>query len=336
MISLFIKSYKYRFKKIFLYLISSILLFGVFAFVFKTNINKSDEINVSYSNYNFNYGYVLNYESNLKDELIYSDTSIQFFKDDQMKCKINATSIMKKNVEKYDLNLFSFELLDSSNKCSVPHNVATRYGISLNSSIYALFPDRNGLVSLEVVEISNDNYDLTELGLKNDVGLIAMGYDEHFVTNIVSKFCIFSENSVSQEISFYPQILKSTFHKTLFLDYSKKLATLPVTTFIIVSFLQLILYFLLINLPTHKKLIILAKKGLSQRKIFFFEFAEIVLLYFFVGSIFFMISLLTFAKFDLFIFLNVFLPVFLSFALFSLLKTVIFNIWSGIYGIIKI
>ena len=208
MISLFIKSYKYRFKKIFLYLISSILLFGVFAFVFKTNINKSDEINVSYSNYNFNYGYVLNYESNLKDELIYSDTSIQFFKDDQMKCKINATSIMKKNVEKYDLNLFSFELLDSSNKCSVPHNVATRYGISLNSSIYALFPDRNGLVSLEVVEISNDNYDLTELGLKNDVGLIAMGYDEHFVTNIVSKFCIFSENSVSQEISFYPQILK--------------------------------------------------------------------------------------------------------------------------------
>ena len=337
MISLFIKSYKYRFKELLLYFLSTICLFFVSASLFANTINTSTSINDAYKSYNYEQCYIFNYETEIEDELIYPDTTIEFFADYNMAQKITATSVMKKGNCHYKNNQFSFDLLTSEECVCVPLNIAKTYNIKTGSNIFALFPHDNILKKMNVVEISSTNFDISDLGAKNNIGLLAIGFNENYVKNISSKYCVFSSEKLDETIGSMPQVLNKVINKIEYIDFSKRLLLAPVLVEIGIVIVSFILFLLLVAFKTHNKVSLLIKKGLAKNTVRKIEFSETFILHtVFCILFYFLINMIFLKTLTFHIVINLFIPVIACALLLLVAKTLILIKWRTLYGIIRI
>lgn len=229
---MYFKNYRFRVGSIAVHLLILVsALLASFLLCART-ITKSHGILSSYRSVSFEYGYVLNYAFSDSDVLIYPDTDISFFVDENETNKITACSVMKPKYESQsDLTPFDFSKLPDCRNVIVPANIAKKYDLSVGDSLFCSVPYSDTSLETKIVDICSDCYDFSENAIENDVGLLALGYDEEFVSSVKTKYLLLSEERRSADLSPYPQILQKTFTKGNFLLKGKKLLVFPLVVY---------------------------------------------------------------------------------------------------------
>lgn len=279
MIRLFCKSYIYRLKNFFILLFILVGLNLLFSFIAYKNLSLSFAVQKSYLNYDYDYGYVLNYNGDAGEEYIYPDTNIEFFLDSSGKTKIIATSLMLKKDINYSNNLFNYESIKKDHTICIPKNIASTYHLSIGDTIYANYSYNNNLTSLSIASVDGYLYDVSDNSVINEVGMLCLPYDDDYVNNIKTKYIAFSKQSLADKYADKPQIISDTFNRKSFIQESKQLLLIGYILLSVSIISGIIFYFLMFGKTTNKRMLNLTKKGIKQRTIVLFNIIESFTLY---------------------------------------------------------
>lgn len=265
MIRLYIKNYRYRLGPVISMLLVLLALLFFNTLVNSKNITKANDIFDSYKSYAFNYGYILSSKSNLDNEALYPDTDILFYKDEQKKNKIVASSIMQESAQSGNyFNIFDFNAFSHEDEAILPYNVAMENDIKVGDIIYCDYSFTNDLIPTKVILITSlSAYDFSDNAVENDVGIIALSYKNNYANTTNCNYVLLSENSAIENLSKNSVPIKTTFSKITFQKNSKEIIIVPSIINLIVLAIVGALY-LIFSKKTTKDLKALINKGLQM------------------------------------------------------------------------
>ena len=207
MIGLYIRGYLQRKANILISLvicIFSVLLPSILFYGKITSI--SDQLS-SYASADYSRIYVLNYEADLNNICVYPDTDIAIYLDSERERRLTVSGLMSYPGSCYDLHITKSMKKLGSREIILTQNVAVKYGISENDTLYIVYPYSDDIFPISVRGIEETNYDFTNPVIDNDIGIVYLGPDEKYIENVQSKYILFSASSKSSELSNYPQII---------------------------------------------------------------------------------------------------------------------------------
>ena len=220
----------------------------------------------SLSNASFNNGYILNYSLGLDDEYVFPENSIRLYTSDNT--KIVSTCVMKGEGTNYTLTSAFISSIDCDlqyNEVIISKNIAQRYGINIGDILFATVPYKESFEIYTVVDIGNENYDVTDMNLYNSVGVVLLGYNSEYTSSINSKYIVFSNASLAKTISKNPQILDKAFSRSEII-FDIIIQIVPIIVLYISMFF---IYFVVLNKKvfseSKKQAIVFLNKGYGKR-----------------------------------------------------------------------
>lgn len=210
---IYLKGYIQRWKDILL-TVMSILLALLLSFVlFHGKLIEISAQLESYAQEDYSLIYVLNYAAPLENEFIFPDTDVQVFLDESKGTRLTVSGIMKDEQTPYNSEWLSIVNNLDSTEITISKNVAKKYEIGIGDSLYIEFPYSSDLQRYTVTDLIGVNYDFTRPNIDNDIGIVFIGFDEEYKTNVKSRYIAFSKDSEAEILSAYPQIINTVINK---------------------------------------------------------------------------------------------------------------------------
>lgn len=230
----------------------------------------------------FNNGYVLNYPLNIGDEYAFPENAIRFFRIDGT--KIVTTCIMELPNTNYTSNSIVRNLTGGalkSNEIIVSHNIAKKYGIKVGDQLTATMPNETDVSIFTVRGICASSYDITNMNLYNDVGIILLGCDREYLSSMNLKYIVFSDHSLSSLIAQNPQSLDGVFSRNeLLFDISLQIAPI-LALYLLLSFIYFVLLNKFVFKESEKQAKVILRKGTKRNEVINFLVIETVFFYLF-------------------------------------------------------
>ena len=271
---------KYRLGPMSLFLMALISVLLGTSLAFKDSLFKASSIDNSYSSVAYQFGYELNYSCGSPFEIIYPDTDIQLYTTASKDRRIVSSVLMEtKNGLKEKVSQFDFNILEHSDQIIIPENISKSYGLKIGDIIFCEYPFSLRLFEIRVIDICPAAYDFSENSIRNDVGLVCIGFNENYLDTSNCKYVLLTKESEAGMLSDFPQILRRTFTSHHFIAQGRLFLIEPfaVTSMLIVGLYML--YFFTIGSITLADLKRLHKLGLRVWKIRLFSFCEFVMLF---------------------------------------------------------
>ncbi len=163
--------------------------------------------------------YELNYDAKLENQLIYPDVDIQLFADQSKAQKLAVSGMMVD--ESSVLTLRELRSLNnlSPEELAVTSCVADKYGLEVGDSVYALYPYSTIEKKLTVAKIVPTDFDIGNPNISNDIGMVFYGFDLQYKENTNCKYVVYSQNSLAEDLSNFPQIIDGVVSKSENYDY---------------------------------------------------------------------------------------------------------------------
>ena len=210
---IYLKGYGYRWKELLVAVLCIVSALLLNIALFQNKLNKLNAQLSSYAEADYSYIYILNYDALLENTFLFPDTDAQVFIDDSKSTRLAVSGIMASESGSYTSRSFLFAKALKANEMAISKNVADNYGIGVKESLFVELPYSTELQKYTVMEIVQPNYDFMNPNADNDVGIIFLGYDADFETNVLCKYITFSANSEAEKLSEYPQIINSVINK---------------------------------------------------------------------------------------------------------------------------
>lgn len=182
--------------------------------LFYDKLNKISSQLESYAQSDYDLIYVLNYSSGLSNECIFTDTDTQIYLDESGLKRLTVSSIMKDADSSYDLDYLETLNDLSPQEMVISRNVSEKYNLGIGSKVFVDFPCSGVLQEFIITGITREDYDYTRPSIDNDIGVVALGYDEEYEKEVQCKYALFSEHSASDVLSGFPQIIDSVIKKS--------------------------------------------------------------------------------------------------------------------------
>ena len=210
---IYFKGYIRRWKDILLTVVCIVLTLLLSFALFQGNLKKLSMQLESYAKADYSLIYVLNYAALIENEFIFPDADAQVYLDDLKGNRLTVSGIMKDKSVAYSSKWLSFVNSLDQTGIAISKNVSDKYGIEIGDSLYVEFPYSSDMRRYTVTNLVEANYDFIKPIVDNDIGIVFLGFDEEYKTNVKSKYIAFSKESETEILSTYPQIINSVISK---------------------------------------------------------------------------------------------------------------------------
>ena len=294
MLKLYWKNYLYRLTAILplvLLLIVSVLAGSA---IFQKDIEYTSDQMRLYSSCSFKNGYVLNYRSRLANEFAFPEFDISLYVDNDMQERLPLSCVMELNETDYtDASLvcrqYSTHL--NENEIEISERIADLYSLNIGDVVVAEYPHSATQTELTIVGLLPTNYDVVNPNAENNIGVGLLGYCEDYILTIDSKYVVFSNESLAEELSGFSQIINKVFsisaHRSLAIRQL-------ISFFVFLAFILLVNFILQIMIITRRSSIsiaVLHRKGLNARSCVLLILSEILMLFVIPSCISFVLSM---------------------------------------------
>ena len=294
MLKLYWKNYLYRLTVILplvLLLIVSVLAGSA---IFQKDIEYTSDQMRLYSSCSFKNGYVLNYRSGLANEFAFPEFDISLYVDNNMQERLPLSCVMELNETDYtDASLIrrQYSTHLNENEIEISERIADLYSINIGDVVVAEYPHSATTKELTIVGLLPTNYDVVNPNAENSIGVGLLGYCEDYISTIESKYVVFSNESLADELSGSSQIINEVFsistHRSLAIRQL-------ISFFVFLSFILLVNFILQIMIVTRRSSIsiaVLHRKGLNTRLRILLILSEILMLFVIPACISFVLSM---------------------------------------------
>ncbi|MCR4781606.1 MAG: hypothetical protein K5851_02490 [Lachnospiraceae bacterium] len=210
----YIKNYRYRLSGIIMSIALAFLAVLLSAGIFGNRINALSNQLKHYQDSEYNIAYILNYSVPAENELIYADTDIQLFLDENGNERLAVSCLMPLENEDYTLTEMKNVSVVKSGEVLLSHNVAEKYNLGIGDTVYVEYPYSPRLFELVVSGLTDTEYDIENPIISNDIGIVYVGYDRDYVESTNCKYILFSKESQSQMLAEYPQVISGLLNKS--------------------------------------------------------------------------------------------------------------------------
>ena len=294
MLKLYWKNYLYRLTVILplvLLLIVSVLAGSA---IFQKDIEYTSDQMRLYSSCSFKNGYVLNYRSGLANEFAFPEFDISLYVDNDMQERLPLSCVMELNETDYtDASLIrrQYSTHLNENEIEISERIADLYSINIGDVVVAEYPHSATTKELTIVGLLPTKYDVVNPNAENSIGVGLLGYCEDYISTIESKYVVFSNESLAEELSGFSQIINKVFslstHRSLAIHQL-------IAFFVFLSFILLVNFILQIMIITRRSSIsiaVLHRKGLNTRLRVLLILLEILMLFVIPACISFVLSM---------------------------------------------
>lgn len=212
--NIYIRSYRYRITKMLLSIFIVIGLLYLHNLIFHESIISISNQLSAYENADFSIAYKLNYCVESENQFVYPDLDIQFFSEKDKNCRLTVSSLMINEGTKYTLQEFVAIRKLGNDEIALTEMVANKYGLSVGGSLFLSFPYSSELIEKQIVMILPTNYDICNPKIGNDVGMVFIGYDSKYISNVKSYYMVFARESLVDKLSRYPQVIAGVVNKS--------------------------------------------------------------------------------------------------------------------------
>ena len=294
MLKLYWKNYLYRLTVILpLVLLLSVSVLAGTA-IFQKDIEYTSDQMRLYSSCSFKNGYVLNYRSGLANEFAFPEFDISLYVDNDMQERLPLSCVMELNETDYtDASLvrrqYSTHL--NENEIEISERIADLYNLNIGDVVVAEYPHSATIKELTIVGLLPTNYDVVNPNAENNIGVGLLGYCEDYILTIDSKYVVFSNKSLADELSGSSQIINKVF--SISTHQSLAIRQL-ISFFVFLSFILLVNFILQIMIVTRRSSIsiaVLHRKGLNTRLRILLILSEILMLFVIPACISFVLSM---------------------------------------------
>ena len=204
---MYLRVYSQRVKSILLALTLLIASLLICYILFHEKVSKVSSQLKTYNDADYNYIYVLNYDTGLNNECIYSDSDLQFYLDESGSQRLSVSSLMREDNVLYDLDYLTFlNDLNTAEVC-LSKNVANKYNLLVGDTLFVEFTYSSTLVPMSVARIIDAEYDFKNPLIDNDIGVVFVGTDVTYKENTKTKYALFAREKMGNVLSDYPQVL---------------------------------------------------------------------------------------------------------------------------------
>lgn len=182
--------------------------------IFGNRINALSSQLKHYQDSEYNIAYILNYSVPAENELIYADTDIQLFLDENGNERLAVSCLMPQENADYTLPEMKKVSVVKSGEILLSHNVAEKYNLGIGDTVYVEYPYSPRLFELAVSGLTDTEYDIENPIISNDIGIVYVGYDRDYVESTNCKYILFSKESQSQMLAEYPQVIIGLLNKS--------------------------------------------------------------------------------------------------------------------------
>ena len=212
---IYFRGYKQRNRRLLAAIFS---LFGslLLCFVlFRDKLNNLSGQILTYEFADYQNQYILNYGIGIENECIFPDTDIHIFLDEDRSKKLTVSVVMKDEDVSYDLDCLAFLNNLKSNEICITKNVAEAYSLNIGDTLFADTSYSSDLISLIITELLGTEFDYTHPKIENGIGIVYIGYDRNYAIHSRSKYLLYSQQSKSDELAKYPQIINDVINKSV-------------------------------------------------------------------------------------------------------------------------
>ena len=247
-----------------------------------------------YSSCSFKNGYVLNYRSELANEFAFPEFDISLYVDTDMQERLPLSCVMELNETDYtDASLVrrQYSTRLNENEIEISERIADLYSLNIGDVVVAEYPNSATTAELTIVGLLPTNYDVVNPNAKNNIGVGLLGYCEDYVSTIESKYVVFSNESLADELSGSSQIINKVF--SLSTHRSLAISQL-ISFFVFLSFVLLVNFILQTIIITRRSSIsiaVLHRKGLNTRLLILLILSEFLMLFVIPSCISFVLSI---------------------------------------------
>ena len=294
MLKLYWKNYLYRLTVILplvLLLIVSVLAGSA---IFQKDIEYTSDQMRLYSSCSFKNGYVLNYRSGLANEFAFPEFDISLYVDNDMQERLPLSCVMELNETDYtDASLVrrQYSTCLNENEIEISERIADLYSLSIGDVVVAEYPHTATTVELTIVGLLPTNYDVVNPDAENNIGVALLGYCEDYISTIESKYVVFSNESLVDELSESSQIINKVFS----LSTHQSLAIRQLISFFVflffILFVNFILQLMIITRRSSISIAVLHRKGLNAQSCVLLILSEILMLFVIPSCISFVLSM---------------------------------------------
>ena len=294
MLKLYWKNYLYRLTVILPVVLLLIVSVLTVTSIFRKDIEYSSDQMRLYSSSSFENGYVLNYRSGLANEFAFPEFDISLYVNNDMQERLPLSCVMELNETDYtDASLvrrqYSTHL--NENEIEISERIADLYSLNIGDVVVAEYPHSATTKELTIVSLLSINYDVVNPNAENNIGVGLLGYCEDYILTIDSKYVVFSNESLAEELSGFSQIINKVFsistHRSLAIRQL-------ISFFVFLAFILLVNFILQIMIITRRSSIsiaVLHRKGLNTRSCVLLILSEILMLFVIPSCISFVLSM---------------------------------------------
>ena len=182
--------------------------------LFHEKLNKVGGQLNSYGAADYSIIYILNYGEAFDNECLYPDTDIQFYQDAGMAHRLTVSSIMREEGGAYNLKyLLPLSGLKPGEIC-IAQNVAEAYKLKVGDALFAEYSYSPVPVPVKIAAITQTEYDYRNPAIDNSVGMVFLGFNEEYFGSTNSKYILFAEESKTDELAIFPQIINEVINKS--------------------------------------------------------------------------------------------------------------------------
>lgn len=294
MLKLYWKNYLYRLTVILPLVFLLIVSVSTGVAIFRRDIEYTSDQMRLYSSCSFKNGYVLNYRSGLANEFAFPEFDISLYVDNDMQERLPLSCVMELNETDYtDASLVRRQSSThlNENEIELSERIADLYSLNIGDVVVAEYPHSATTAELTIVGFLPTNYDVVNPNAENNIGVGLLGYCEDYVSTIESKYVVFSNESLVDELSGSSQIIDNVFS----LSTHQSLAIRQLIIFFVLLFFILLVNFILqIMIITRRSSIsiaVLRRKGLNAQFRTLLVLAEVLMLFVIPACISFVLSM---------------------------------------------
>lgn len=186
-----------NFKHIIVTIIASIFIAGIM-FLFTPQINSMNNSDSFLSNRECNYSIVIDKNLEIDTYALYN-SEIIFSKSKDLDDYLSVTVLMETNNTHTNNDFFAGINISSlsKNEIALSSNVAKANKLSINDIVYSKNRVTNTINEYKVALIFPDTYGIAQEDVNTNHGVVIMGYDEMYLTNIVTNYIYYYNEDFS-------------------------------------------------------------------------------------------------------------------------------------------
>lgn len=167
----------------------------------------------TYDNADYEYIYILNYETGLKNECIYPGIDVVLYSDESRQHRIPVSSIMVNQNTEYDLSYSNILNKLAPGEIAISSSTAKAFCISAGDTLYAEYSYASQLFPLTVKYISAFDLEYEHPYIENNIGIAFLGYNDDYKSNTICRYLIYADSSKASDLSGFPQVIASVINK---------------------------------------------------------------------------------------------------------------------------